>query len=99
MSDRVLVSVPAGVLALELDLYRQALAEGAALLGTSSAEPTVTDEPLIDAEALATALNLPVTWLEQAARERRIPSVQAGRYRRFKRSVVETALSSNGKHQ
>jgi hypothetical protein len=96
MSDKVLVAVPGlGVLALEPGAYRQALAEGAALSGAQAAD-TPGDEPLLDAEQLAAALSLPVTWIEQAARESRIPSIQAGRWRRFNRTVVERALA-NGK--
>jgi len=100
MTDRVLVPVPGlGVLALELDTYRRALAEGAQLAGVGAADaPTATDEPLLDAEALAAALSLPVSWVEESARQRRIPSIQAGRWRRFSRRAVERALSTNGKH-
>lgn len=97
MSDKVLVAVPGlGVLALEAGVYRQALAEGAALTGAQGAKTAASDEPLLDAEQLAAALSLPVTWIEQAAREGRIPSIQAGRWRRFNRTVVERALA-NGK--
>jgi excisionase family DNA binding protein len=96
-ADRVIVVVPGlGTLALEVETYRRALAEGAALVGapiTAMAD----DEPVLDAEQLASALSLPQTWVEQAAREKRIPSIQAGRWRRFKRSAVEAALAANGK--
>ncbi len=95
--SRVIVVVPGlGTLALEVDVYRRALAEGAALVG-APATATSTDEPALDAEQLASALSLPVTWVEQAAREQRIPSIQAGRWRRFKRSAVEAALATDGK--
>jgi excisionase family DNA binding protein len=96
VSDKVLVAVPGlGVLALEPETYRRALAEGAQLAG-SAAAPAAADEPLVDAEQLAEALSLPATWVEQAAREGRIPSIQAGRWRRFRRSAVERSLT-NGK--
>lgn len=97
MSDKVLVAVPGlGVLALEPGVYRQALVEGAALGGIQVTDTHTRDEPLLDAEQLAAVLSLPVTWVEQAAREGRIPSIQAGRWRRFSRATVERALT-NGK--
>lgn len=97
MSDKVLVAVPGlGVLALEPETYRRALADGAQLTG-SAAAPLPGDEPLLDAEQLAEVLSLPVTWLETAARDGRIPSVRAGRWRRFSRRRVEAALAANGK--
>ena len=92
MSDRVLVPLPDGRwLALETEAFRQALEAGSAMAPCSEAQPA--DDPVLDAEQLAAALNLPVTWIEQAAREGRIPSIQAGRWRRFKRSAVERALA------
>jgi excisionase family DNA binding protein len=98
VSDRVIVVVPGlGVLALASEAYRQALAEGAALAGAQGATQPAADEPLLDAQQLAVALGLPQTWVEQAAREERIPSIRAGRWRRFKRGAVEAALAANGK--
>lgn len=97
MSDRVLVPLPDGNwLALSREAFDTALAEGRAAAGPPA---TMTlemgaSEPLLEASELATALKLPVSWIEQAAREHKIPSVQAGRWRRFKRSAVERALSS-----
>ena len=94
MSDKVLIPVVGlGVLALEPEAFRQALSDGAAL----AAQPAVAatpDDPLLDAAQLASALGLPQTWVEQAAREGRIPAIRAGRWRRFDRRAVEAALSS-----
>jgi excisionase family DNA binding protein len=96
-SERVIIVVPGlGALALAVDVYRKALAEGAQLAGAPMAAAAA-EEPALDAEQLAAVLSIPVTWLEQAAREGRIPSIQAGRWRRFKRSAVEAALAANGK--
>lgn len=93
MSDRVLVPLASGQwLALEPEAFRQALEAGSALASQPAAAQS-SDEPLMDADALAKVLNLPVTWIEQAAREGRIPSIQAGRWRRFRRSAVEAVLS------
>jgi excisionase family DNA binding protein len=89
---RVLIPLPGiGTLSLHADTYRTALAEGAAQTNTGT--PGGPDnEPLFDATELAAVLDIPVTWLEQAAREGRIPSLQFGRWRRFRRSEVEAAV-------
>ncbi len=96
MTDKVLVPVPGlGVLALEVETYREALVEGARLAAPTPAAPA-SDEPLLDDVQLGVALNLAPTWIAQAARTGKIPSIKAGRWVRFKRSDVEKALA-NGK--
>jgi excisionase family DNA binding protein len=99
--ERVLFPLPDGRwLALAPDVFREALTAASALVGAPGEGYAVQangSEPLLDAEQLAAALSLPVTWLEQAARENRIPSIQAGRWRRFSRSAVERALSTGNK--
>jgi hypothetical protein len=96
MSDRVLIPLPFGTLALSREAFDAALAEGSRAIAAPIA---VTDtEPLLDAEQLSTQLgNVPITWIEAAGRDGRIPSVECGRWRRFKRSAVEAALAANGK--
>jgi excisionase family DNA binding protein len=90
MSDRVLVVLPAiGTLVLDAEVYQAALAEGSKL-----APAPGPPEPLLDPDQLASSLGIPVTWVEQAAREGRIPSYPFGRWRRFKRSEVEGAMRS-----
>ncbi|HEX4025886.1 MAG TPA: helix-turn-helix domain-containing protein [Steroidobacteraceae bacterium] len=98
MSDKVLIPLPGlGTLSLSREAFQAALAEGSRAIPASTAPGATQDaEPALDAEQLAAALSLPVTWIEQAAREARIPSIQAGRWRRFRRSCVEAALA-NGK--
>lgn len=49
-------------------------------------------ERLVDAERLADLTALPKGWLEEAARQNRIPSITAGKYRRFRASDVIEAL-------
>lgn len=95
MSDKVLIPLAGiGTLALDREAFEAALAEGA---GITAPPPSAgSDEPLMDSEQLAAVLHIPQTWLEQAAREQRIPSIQAGRWRRFRRSAVEQALSRSG---
>lgn len=95
MTDRVLIPLPGiGTLVLSDEAYKAALAAGAALASPSPA--TASDEPLLDAPQLAEALSIPVTWVEQKAREGLIPSIRAGRWRRFSRASVERALAANG---
>ena len=94
MTDRVLVPVAGlGVLALEPETFAAALAAVAAFAPRPAATPAAGDEPLLDADALAGALNVPVTWVESAARTGKIPAIYCGRYPRFRRTAVEAALA------
>jgi len=94
MPDRIVVVLSDGrALALDGEAYWAALAEGSKLCTSSLPPGAATNEPLVDAGQLAALLNIPATWLEQAAREGRIPSLQFGRWRRFRRSDVELAVS------
>ena len=96
MSEKVLIPVPGmGVLMLDAEQIKEALRAGAEFAPPPPAAP-VTSEPLLDAAGLAAALGVPQTWIEQAAREQRIPSIRAGRYVRFSRAAVEATLARNG---
>jgi excisionase family DNA binding protein len=93
MADRIVVVLPDGrALALEADVYRAALEEGAKLCAAPVTSRDAPGEPLLDAEQLAVVLAIPSSWLEQKAREGGIPSYEFGRWRRFKRSEVEAAV-------
>jgi excisionase family DNA binding protein len=95
--NRVLVPLPDGQwLALPHEVFNEALKAGAQLMDSTrpSLAASAADERLLDAEELAAALHVPVTWIEQAARELRIPSMEFGRWRRFKRSEVEAHVRS-----
>ena len=101
MTDRVvLIPVPGlGVLALRADQLSAALAEGAALSGAPGGSHAVDhdlNEPLLDADQLAAQLGVAASWVEQTAREGRIPSLMFGRWRRFRRREVEDAVRANG---
>jgi excisionase family DNA binding protein len=100
MTDRVLIPVVGlGVLALTGDQLAAALAEGAALSGAPGASDAAQSNPaeqLLDSDQLAAQLGIAATWLEQAAREGRVPSLMFGRWRRFRRSEVERAVRVNG---
>ena len=52
----------------------------------------VSAERLVTAKELADLLSVPQTWVEEAARQKKIPSVLAGKYRRFNPSSVVSAL-------
>jgi hypothetical protein len=98
-SDRVLVPLPGiGTLALSREAFDVALAEGSKAIGAPATAAAADAENLLDAEQLSTQLgNVPITWIEAAGRDGRIPSIECGRWRRFRRSAVEAALAANGK--
>jgi excisionase family DNA binding protein len=48
---------------------------------------------LLDASEVAKRLNLPVTWVREAARRGELPSLKLGHYRRFRSEDVEAWLS------
>jgi excisionase family DNA binding protein len=90
--QRVLIPLPGvGILALDEETYRHALEEGAKFAPPpeSTTDP---NERLLDSQQLADALQVPVTWIEQQAREGNIPSLPFGRRRRYRRSAVEAAI-------
>lgn len=92
MAQRVLIPLPGvGTLALDEETYRRALEEGAKL---NPAREIISDpdERLLDSQQLAEILQVPVTWIEQQAREGNIPSLPCGRRRRYRRSAVEAAI-------
>src|SRR5437773_10262163 len=92
MSERVLIPLPGvGTLALDEEVYRLALEEGAKF--NLDLEPSEDpNERLLDSQQLAAVLQVPVTWIEQQAREGNIPSLRFGRRRRYRRSAVELAI-------
>ncbi len=50
------------------------------------------DEPLLTSQQLADKTGVPDTWWEQAAREKRVPFLRAGKYLRFRLTDVLAAL-------
>ena len=92
MAHRVLIPLPGvGTLALDEEAYRRALEEGAKF--NPLPEPTTDpNERYLDSQQLADILQVPVTWIEQQAREGNIPSLPCGRRRRYRRSAVEAAI-------
>jgi excisionase family DNA binding protein len=95
VADRVVLVLPDGrALALDAEAYQAALAEGSKLCAAPAMPGAATNETLVDADQLAALLNIPATWIEQKAREGVIPSLEFGRWRRFRRSEVEAAVRS-----
>ena len=93
MADRVLIPLPGiGTLLLGREAFEAGLSAGTGVSVASGAFPVPKDEPLMDSEQLSAALGVPVSWLELAARQGRIPSLEFGRWRRFKRAEVEAAV-------
>ena len=93
MPDRLLIPLPGiGTLALTEEQYRAALEDGERLKAAPASQGCASDEPLLEAEQLSAVLCVPVTWIEQKAREGVIPSLEFGRWRRFRRSEVEAAV-------
>lgn len=101
MAERVLIPLPGvGTLLLDGDTYRRALEEGAKLnpIAVSAIDQ---NEPLLSSRQLAEICQIPVTWIEEQAREGNIPSLPFGRRRRFRRSEVEAAIkqrNANGNY-
>ena len=92
MAQHVLIPLPGvGTLALDEETYCRALKEGSKFnpLSEPTADP---NERLLDSQQLASILQVPVTWIEQQAREGNIPSLPFGRRRRYRRSAVEAAI-------
>lgn len=49
-------------------------------------------EQLIDAQAVADLMLVPVSWVRDATRDGRLPCVRLGKYVRYRRSTVEAWL-------
>ena len=82
--------VPMGniMLALTADEFERAKTRGCEYADTAGDET----HSLVDSRGLAEIVNLPQSWLEEAARQGKIPSIMAGKYRRFEPPVAVDAL-------
>lgn len=95
MSDLVLIPLNGEWLALNAEALENARQAARAAGFGPNAVPSghaAAAEPLCDAATLAKGLGVPASWVEQAAREGRLPCIRLGRWVRFKRSAVEAAL-------
>ena len=81
MTDRVLIAVPGGFLALTMAQYAAALAEGAKLMpSTVTTVDTVTgDTKLLTAKQMEERTGKPSSWWMSQARQRRITAEKIGR--------------------
>jgi hypothetical protein len=99
----VLVVTSAGALALPRAQLAEALQRGRELApelfpSERGTQDQPAHEPLLDSAALAARLDVPHTWVEEAARRGSIPSVRCGRYVRFDlRQVLEVLGHSDRK--
>ena len=98
MSDRIVLNVGNEWLVLDEPTYqaaRQAARDagyGAPPMGTANGS----SEALLTAEQLSKVLQVPQSAIEQKTRERVIPCVRLGRWIRYRRLDVETALFDAG---
>ena len=103
MADRVLIPLPGiGTLALSVEAYRAALAEGARLSRAPGESPSIAEagspgEPLLDAGELAKALHLPKSCVYEKARTGEFPSVRVGKHVRFRRADVLATLTETAR--
>jgi excisionase family DNA binding protein len=51
-------------------------------------------ERLLTAKEVAELLSVPESWVREATRERRLPYVALGRYRRYERQAIESWLAA-----
>jgi excisionase family DNA binding protein len=86
-----------GILKLTQDEFLRGLSRGAEVVPSYSNTPVeaapdggapVQSAQLLDAAGLAAVLNVPVSWVETAARKGNIPSVRLGRWVRFSYDAV-----------
>jgi excisionase family DNA binding protein len=94
MVDRVLIPIPGGRwLALDRDSFEAALAAGSEI-SPPLAQPSAVSVPrLLTSEQLSAELNVPATWIEEAARRGELPAVRVGKYVRFALSEVLGSLN------
>jgi len=78
----------------ELDTLAEALAERVA----SRLSERISDDVMIDARAVAVLLGCSVPTVERLTRSGAIPSVKAGRLRRYQRSDVLSRMGRKGGH-
>lgn len=51
-------------------------------------------EQLMTAQEVAGRLGVPASWVYEQSRQGRIPTVQVGRYRRFRREAIDAWITS-----
>jgi excisionase family DNA binding protein len=56
-------------------------------------QPSPIDTPLLDAGDVAKILGVPKTWVYAETRAGRLPHVNVGRYRRYRRTTLEAWIA------
>jgi excisionase family DNA binding protein len=96
MTDRIFVPLADGRwLSLTSEQFAEAEQAGQALrpASTSTYQSRDQEDQLLTAEQLEQRTNVPASWWQQAARERRIPYARVGRYVRFRFAEVAEHFS------
>ena len=95
MADRIYIPLPDGRwLALERQAFEVAVNAGAELAApTTPPMAPAGSRRLLTSEQLGSQLNIPPTWLEEAARRDELPCVRVGKYLRFDLDEVLTCLN------
>lgn len=82
--NTVIVPLPDGrSLAMDIEVYREALARGQVMLPASVTSQSDTAVEVLDADSMAERTNVPASWWLEAARRGDVPSLKCGKYRRF----------------
>jgi hypothetical protein len=94
MSKRIALCLPDGRwLALDREVFEAGLTQGAELEPPKSRSIAPAGPRLLTSEQLGDRLNIPATWLEEAARRDEIPCVRIGKYVRFDIDEVLSCLN------
>jgi excisionase family DNA binding protein len=92
MTDRIIIPLPGiGTLELTREAYEAALRP---LHAAASVAADATAAKLVNAQAIAELLSLPVSCVYEYAKAGRIPCVRAGKHVRFDAAAVRAALGA-----
>jgi excisionase family DNA binding protein len=94
VADRIVIALSDGRwLARDREAFEAALVAGAELEPTKASSVATAGPRLLTSEQLSDQLNIPPTWLEEAARRDELPSVRIGKYVRFDLEEVLACLN------
>ena len=94
MTDRILIPLADGRwLCLTSEQFAEAEQAAQALRPASTSGQTGSNDELLTAQQLQERTNVPASWWEQAARQRRVPYARIGRYVRFRFAEVAEHFS------
>lgn len=95
-SEDSLIIIPFGglVLGLTAEEFEKAVQRGQAFATQYNGAAGVNHKPeqILDAKGTSNLTGIPASWFLEAARQARIPYIQAGKYIRFRYSEVVKAL-------